>query len=166
MRKILLLSMLAYLISCNNKTSDSDVVTDDTIFIKTDSTKTTFEEPAQFKNLIWSPFFDSAKGDVSLKQQRKVSADTLTVGKLINEINASWDGVKLEFRKISHDTIYVAIPQSNVLTQQMGSSGAYSYMASTTFIFTELKNIRFVNYDFVEGDHLAPGTMKRSDFKK
>ena len=78
---------------------------------------------------------------------------------------ANWEGIKLEFGKISHDTLYVAIPESAVLTQQMGSSGAYSYIASTTFTLTELKDIKFVTYDFEEGDHLSPGTMKRSDFK-
>lgn len=94
-----------------------------------------------------------------------MKADTLTAEKLIREINASWDGIKLEFRKISHDTIYVAIPESIVLTQQMGSSGAFSYMASTTYILTELKHIKFVDFDFLEGDHVAPGTMKRGDFE-
>ena len=31
--------------------------------------------------------------------------------------------------------------------------------------FDILKNIKFVNYNFTEGDHLAPGTFKRADFK-
>ena len=116
--------------------------------------------------MIWSASFDSTKGKVVLKQQRKVNADTLDAQKLITDINTSWDDIKMEFKKISHDTIYVAIPESNTLTQQMGSSGAYNYMSAATFSLTELKNIKFVNYDFVEGDHMAPGTMKRSDFKQ
>ncbi|MBC7887256.1 MAG: hypothetical protein H7Z13_05160 [Ferruginibacter sp.] len=163
MRNILWLSGLVLLFSCNNQASNKDVV-GDTTFIVVDSGKLSMEDPVQFRNLIWLPVFDSVKGDVVLKQQRPVSKDTLTADKLIKEINASWEGVKLEFRKISHDTIYVAIPESTTLTQQMGSTGAFSYMSSTTFILTELKQIKFVNYDFVEGDHLAPGTMKRADF--
>ena len=168
MRKILILSwLITLLLSCNNKEAGDEIVTTstDTTFIKMDSAKPTIENPVQFKNLVWLPVFDSIKGDVVVKQQRKVNADTLTAEKLIKEINNAWDGIRLEFKKISHDTIYVAIPESSVLTQQMGSSGAFSYMSSTTFTLTELKNIRFVNYDFEEGDHLAPGTMKRADFK-
>ena len=157
--------MLLAIISCNNPDSNNDVVSEDTVFIYADSTKLSLEEPIQFKNLIWLPVFDSAKGNVVLKQQRQVNIDTLTAEKLIREINASWDGIKLELRKISNDTMYVAIPESAVLTQQMGSSGAYSYISSTTYILTELKQIKFVDFDFMEGDHLAPGTMKRSDFK-
>lgn len=165
MRYIFLLSVLVSVYSCSDQAADTEVVSSDTTFIKVEGAKPTIEDPVQYKNLVWSAVFDSVKGGVILKQQRQVRADTLTADKLIKEINASWEGIKLEFRKISHDTIYVAIPESSVLTQQMGSSGAYSYVSSTTFTLTELNNIKFVNYNFEEGDHLAPGTMKRADFK-
>ena len=164
MRTIILLSALIFLFSCNNQSSDKDVAAD-TTFITVDSPGSSVENPGRIKNLIWTQVFDSSKGDMRLKKQRQVNPDTLSVDKLISEINSSWDGVKLEFRKISHDTIYVAIPESNVLTNQMGSTGADSYMSSTTFILTELKHVKYVNYDFAEGDHMQPGTMKRSDFK-
>ena len=165
MRNTLIFSMLILFYSCNSDDTNSDTAAGDTTFITEKSTAPSIEAPAQFKNLVWSAIFDSAKGDMVLKQQRQVNADTLTADKLIKEINASWDGIKMELKKISHDTIYVAIPESNVLTQQMGSSGANGYMSSTTFTLTELKNIKFVNYNFAEGDHVAPGTFKRSDFK-
>ncbi len=165
MRKLLLISGFILFVSCNSQDSKKKVIADDSLFLKPDTSRISFEDPIQFKHLIWVPVFDSIRGDVKLKQQRPVKADTLTAEKLIREINASWDGIKLEFRKISHDTIYVAIPESIVLTQQMGSSGAFSYMASTTYILTELKHIKFVDFDFLEGDHVAPGTMKRGDFE-
>lgn len=165
MRNTFFLLMSIFLFSCNSNNSNEDIGTADTTFVTAEAPKSSFENPVPFKNLVWSAVFDSAKGKVVLKQQRPVNADTLTADKLIKEINNSWEGIKLEFRKISHDTIYVAIPQSTVLTQEIGNSGAYSYMSSTTFILTELKNIKFVNYDFLEGDHSAPGTLKRADFK-
>jgi len=164
MRTMLLISGLIFLFSCNNQSSDKDVAAD-TTFITVDSPGTSVENPGLIKNLIWTQVFDSSKGDMILKKQRQVNSDTLSVDKLIHEINSSWDGIKLEFRKISHDTIYVAIPESNVLTNQMGSTGADSYMSSTTFILTELKDVKYVNYDFAEGDHMQPGTRKRADFK-
>ena len=165
MCKKILFPLILFLFSCNNADTD-EAASADTSFIEQDSTLVSNEEnPMQFKNLVWVGIFDSAKQNIELKQQRLVNPDTLSAAKLINEINAAWDGIKLEFRKISHDTLYVAIPESAVLTQQMGSSGAYSYIASTTFTLTELKQIKFVTYDFEEGDHLSPGTMKRADFK-
>jgi len=165
MRKLFIFSGILFMLSCNDNTPDTVVETTDTTFIAMDSGAYTIEEPVTFKNLIWVPVYDSTKGDYSLKQQRKVSPDTLNAEKLIKEINASWDGIKMEFKKISHDTVFVAIPKSEVLTQQMGSSGANSYLFSSTFILTELPKVKFVNYDFREGDHLAPGTFKRTDFK-
>ncbi len=166
MRKLLISFGLIFIFSCNDTTPDLVVETTDTTFVAMDSGSLIIEEPVTFKNLIWVPVYDSAKGSYSMKQQRKVSADTLSAEKLIREINASWNGIKMELKKISHDTVFVAIPKSEVLTQQMGSSGAESYIFSSTFILTELPRMKFVNYDFKEGDHLAPGTYKRTDFKK
>jgi hypothetical protein len=166
MRTNLTILLLLIILSCNNHDTDNEAVNADSSFIEQDSVSPSNEDPIPFKNLVWVSVFDSAKRDIELTQQRMVNPDTLTAAKLINEINVAWDGIKLEFRKISNDTLYVAIPESSVLTQQMGSSGAFSYISSTTFTLTELKHIKFVNYDFVEGDHLSPGTMKRSDFKK
>ena len=165
MRIPLKVYLLIFLFSCNNTTDNNITETKDSTFIVSDSTYGSTEITGKLKNLIWLPIFDSASNDIQLKQQRKVKSDTLTANKLIDEINASWDGNKLVFLRISHDTIYVSIPTSDVLTKQIGSSGAYSYIASTTYSLTELKNIHFVNYDFEEGDHLGPGTMKRTDFK-
>lgn len=167
MRYLKILSGLVFLIySCDSSNTQSDTAKGDTTYLPTEVITTTPEVPVRINNLIWSASYDSANQHVVLKQQRKVNPDTLTAEKIIKEINTSWDDVKLEYRKISHDTIYVAIPQSATLTQGMGSSGAYNYMSSTTFSLTELKNIRFVNFDFVEGDHMSPGTMKRADFKQ
>ena len=166
MRTLLILSGLVFFISCSNSGSSDETSKDDTVYLKTDTIASSMEVPVKINNLIWSAVYDSIKRGVFLKQQRKVNPDTLTAEKVIKDINGSWDDIKLEFRKISHDTLYVAIPESAVLTQQMGSSGAYSYISSATYSLTELKNIKFVNYDFQEGDHLAPGTMQRSDFKQ
>lgn len=158
--------LLIFLLSCNNAADSNTTETKDSTFIQSDSTNGISESTGKLKHLIWLPIFDSASNDIELKQQRKVNSDTLTANELIEEINASWDGIELVFRSISHDTIYVCIPASDVLTKQIGSSGAYSYIASTTYTLTELKNIHFVNYEFEEGDHLGPGTMKRTDFEK
>ena len=166
MRSLLIVYLLVFLFSCNSTADDYTTETKDSIFIQSDSTDGSIEFPGKLKNLIWLPIFDSVSNDILVKQQRKVNSDTLTANKLIEEINASWNGIELVFRRISHDTIYVSIPASDVLTKQIGSSGAYSYISSTTYSLTELKNIQFVNYDFEEGDHLGPGTMKRTDFKK
>ena len=80
-------------------------------------------------------------------------------------INNNYGSIHLDFVKISHDTLYVHIPNSEILTERIGSTGAEMFMAATTFSLTELKGIHFVNYDFVEGEHAAPGVYDRDNFK-
>ena len=166
MRNLLLAFLSLSLFACNHDNSTADAAIEaDTSYITIDSTGSFLEDGPESRHLIWSPMFDSVKGDMVLKKVRQVNADTLEAEKLIQEINSAWDGIRLEFKKISHDTIYVAVPESEKLTGGLGSSGAFSYMSSTTFTLTEIRNIRFVNFEFGEGAHLAPGTMKRSDFE-
>ena len=116
--------------------------------------------------LIWITDYDSLSHRFFLKKQRTLDADTLHAENLVNDINAAWSNIKLVFVKISNDTLYVTIPESNYLTQQMGTAGAQSYISATTYSLTELAGIKYVNYAFEEGDHLAPGIYNREDFKE
>ncbi len=98
----------------------------------------------------------------SILRLQNVNADTLTYSKLIKGINDKYlDKVYLEFVKISYDTIFVKIKNSDYLTQQMGTCGADQYMISTTFTLTELNDLKYVNFDFEYGDHASPGTYSR-----
>lgn len=157
MRQLLILFGFAVLFSCNNNASKENIEEDTTLV------EEEFASPEE--KLLWAPVYDTVTGDFRLQKQRTFKADTLKAEALVSDINDAWENVKLVFKKISNDTIYVAIPDSEFLTQRMGSSGAASYISSTTFILTELPGIRFVNYDFEEGDHLSPGTVERNDFK-
>lgn len=101
----------------------------------------------------------------SILKLRNVNADTLTYSKLIKGINDKYLGkVYLEFVKISQDTIFVTIKNSEFLTQQMGSCGANQYIISTTFTLTELENIKNVSFDFESGDHALPGIYNRESY--
>lgn len=157
MRKsIILLLSVAFIISCNNSASNESP--------SEDSIAEADLLPEE--RLAWITEYDSLKNEFVLKQQRIVNAETLTAQGVIADINATWDSIKIVYRRVSNDTLYVAIPESDFLTQQMGSSGSSEYMASATYNLTELKGIRFVNYDFKEGDHLSPGTFSRDNFKE
>ena len=93
----------------------------------------------------------------------KVNPDTLTPEKLISFINKyrGQGKIILDLLKTSNDTIYVAIKNSTYLTQKMGTTGADDYVSTTVYTLTELKNIKYVNFVFVEGDHARPGTYSR-----
>jgi len=149
---------LFILISCNNDApADNEnmkdtVLTDDAPLFPPD-------------RLLWISDFDTTKNEFYLKQQRTVNPDSLTATSLLNDLNTAWENVKLVLVKTSNDTLYVSIPDSEFLGQQMGSAGAQAYMASTTYNLTELKNIKYVNYDLEAGDHVSPGTYSRKSFE-
>ena len=93
----------------------------------------------------------------------KAYFDRLTAQQLV--ALASTDKVKIELVKIANDTIFVRIPDSFYLSQQMGTTGAKGFISVATFTLTELKGIRYVNFEFTEGDHAVPGTYRRDEFK-
>ena len=158
MRSIFLYTGILFLIACNNEGSQKDIPEDTVIVAE--------ETPASAPDrLLWVSVYDTSKNQFYLKQQRTINTDTLTTASLISDLNAAWENIKLVFVKTSNDTIYVAIPDSKFLGQQMGSAGAQAYMASTTYNLTELKGIRYVNYDMPSGDHISAGIYSRKDFE-
>jgi len=158
--------VITAIFSCNSadkeKNETTEVVTKDTVYDYADSLDKDSALYVKSKSLLWH--VDDAN---SLKLHKPVVAgiDTMSAQGIIQLINNNYDSIHLEFVKISHDTIYVHIPNSEMLSERIGSTGAEMFMAGTTFSLTELKGIHFVNYDFVEGEHAAPGVYDRSYFK-
>ena len=113
---------------------------------------------------IWTYEFNQQTGESEAKQLRPVDTDALTAEAIERIINKSWPGVQIEFIRTSNDTAFISIPDSQVLTQQMGTAGAESFMVSTTYSFTELKGIKHVAFDFEEGDHGVPGVYNRNSW--
>ncbi|MGZ8542169.1 MAG: hypothetical protein ACXWV6_16070 [Chitinophagaceae bacterium] len=159
MRKHLLIIGICLFISCNNETAVEKENMKDTILAEDDSA---LLSPGL---LPWVPDYDTIKNEFYLKQQGKVDPGSLTVTDLIDDLNAEWENIKLVFVKSSNDTLYVSIPDSEYLGQQMGSAGAQAYLASTTYNLTELKGIKYINYNMQSGDHVAPGIYSRKTFE-
>ena len=170
MKKIILFNLIILfaLISCHSDSANDEgpeVITEDTIRDK-------MYEPAAdsavvIKNSpdIWTADFESTTNTFKIHKPTNARPDTLSANRLIASINNNWDAVHLNFMKVSHDTIYVNIPNSEKLTEGLGSTGAENYMATTTFSLTEIKGIKYVNYNFKMGDHASPGVFTREDFK-
>lgn len=113
---------------------------------------------------IWSYVNNPQTNTFELRQVRAVDRNTLTGETVEKIINKSWPRVQIKFIKTSNDTVFIFIPDSKVLTQQMGSAGAESFMTSTTFSLTELNGINYVSFDFEEGDHARPGVYNRKSW--
>ena len=132
-------------ITANNKESDSAL--------------TVISSP-----LIWTVDEQDPENEKMIKPH-DVRLDTFSSVNLVELINKNYPEIHLDLLKVSHDTMYVKIPKSDKLTQQMGSTGAQNYMASATYTLTEFKNVKYVNFNMKEGDHAGPGVFSRVDFK-
>lgn len=113
------------------------------------------------QSLLWH-VVDS--NGLKLKKPVKTGIDTMSVLNVVDLLNNNYDSIHLDYLKTSHDTVYIHIPRSEMLTERLGSTGAQMFLASATYSLTELKGIHFVNFDFIEGDHATPGVYDRSYF--
>jgi hypothetical protein len=151
MKKLLPLLVLGLVvISCNNNANENKEA-------ETDSTAV--DEPRQ----MWAAQHDST-GRLELITIPANEAVDTTVPGVINYLNATFPEIKLVHVKTSNDTVYLHIDDASYLTQRMGSSGPVIYLATAVYNLTEMPSVRFVSFDFEEGDHASPGTFTRETF--
>jgi hypothetical protein len=93
------------------------------------------------------------------------TTDSLSPENVIGFLNKNNPHIRLELVKISTDSIYLKIADAMYLTQQMGSTGPTLYFSEVVYNLTEITGIRYVTFDFEEGDHAGPGTFNRDSFK-
>ena len=139
---LIILSACLVIISCNNK-ADQPGADDDT---------------ATAAELVysWQAVLNDSTGRLEMKKSEAAGPDSLSPALNTN--------VRLELVKTSGDTVYVKIPEAMYLTQQMGSSGPTMYFSEAVYNLTEIPGIKYVNFDFEEGDHASPGTLNRDSF--
>lgn len=115
--------------------------------------------------LLWTVELQKNSQVEKLKKPSENKIESMPVEEITNELNKSFSDIPLQFVKTSHDTAFMKIPDSKRLANEIGSTGAYNYMATVVYNLTEMKNIKFVSFDFIEGDHAVPGIYTREDFK-
>lgn len=164
-KPILILLFGILLFSCNSSSNENDendvpeVVVDSEV-VTEEPTVTVVNRPS-----LWTVEYESSTNKEKLKKPEGANIESLTANELINVLNQNYADVQLKLDRISNDTLYADIPESEKLTQQMGSTGAYNYLASVVYNLTELPNVKYVKLDFAEGDHAMPGVYTREDFK-
>ena len=160
---IITLGLYLLLISCNTAQKDDidKIEADEKSEIGSESSVVFDPSTA-----IWGYDYNPQTEEYELKQLRSVDRNALTGESIENIVNKSWPRIDVKFLKIANDTVFISIPDSQVLTQQMGSAGAMNYLISTTYSFTEIIGVNHVSFDFVEGDHAVPGVYNRNSWDK
>lgn len=166
-RQILYIGLLIVALGCNNAqkkpTHDSNnenVILADTI--KKPRNSMIYDSHAA----LWAYDFDESTNSFKPIKLREFNSDTLTPIAIEKIINRTWPKVQIQYIKTNNDTIVISIPKSEVLTQQMGTTGADQFMFSTTYSFTELTDVNYVKYEFDIGDHANPGVYNRESWNE
>ncbi|MDO8951775.1 MAG: hypothetical protein Q7U86_04065 [Draconibacterium sp.] len=162
-KTILILGFILIIIGCTD-TKQAKPAVDETA--KESDLTDSFENSFVYNEseAIWGIVIDTLTGDEELKQLKPVEKEVLTGEMMEKIINKTWPRVQIKYIGMSNDTAFISIPESEVLTQQMGSAGAESFMVSTVYSFTEIKGIKYVSFDFEFGDHASPGVYNRKSW--
>ncbi|WNJ18138.1 hypothetical protein [Pontibacter sp. G13] len=164
-RQLFCMGLMLAAFGCNNDAQESPHHSNGERVISTDTIREP-EHPPIDDSLaaIWAYDFDESTNDLKIIKLREFKQETLTPLGIENIINSTWPKVQIKYVKTINDTIVISIPQSEVLTQQMGTTGADQFMISTTYSFTELADVNFVKYEFEMGDHASPGVYDRQSW--
>lgn len=71
---------------------------------------------------------------------------------------------RIRLVELRSGTARVEVLDADYLTQRMGTTGAWSWLAAATFTLTEIPGVEAVELLFEEGDHAAPGRYTRARF--
>ncbi len=153
---------MASFMACNTKEKEPENITileQETDSVVVEETKLSFNPES--KLYVWKSSPDYTKTKNPQLSNNMLNADSLIKG--LNELN---ENVLLQKIKISGDTVYTEIKNSQFLTESMGSTGAEMYVADVVLNLTEVPGIKYVNIQLVEGSHMQPGTWAKDNFKK
>ncbi|HET6243768.1 MAG TPA: hypothetical protein VFF35_04530 [Bacteroidia bacterium] len=94
----------------------------------------------------------------------KLKQGYLNVDTLINGLNQTYPNIILNKIKISGDTLFMEIKDSEYLGERIGSNGAFDYLADAVINLTSVNNINFVKIDFDDGSHISPGIWSKREY--
>lgn len=151
-RYLLTLCLVALVVACNNEASNESKAAADA------------EPPQQWfvtdTVIVWDC-------SAEMKEKKKIFApkDSVTVPQaFVNGVNKTYGEIKMQFNRISSDTVYVNIPDAVWLTDRAGNSGAEQYLSFAALNLLETKGVHYVHIDFTAGVHARPATWSRNDF--
>jgi hypothetical protein len=109
---------------------------------------------------------ETASQVVPVKEMPSASPEAMIqeINDRFEALNPEYDPPGLALERMDGDTAVVSLAQANVVTEQMGSTGAQCYFAGVTFSLTSFETIDHVRFEIEEGNHGGPGRYDRADF--
>jgi hypothetical protein len=161
MKRILLLAVITAVVSCNGNKEEANKGSS----IETTEDPATVEPTLQYNpesNLyVWKANFDYTKIQNPALQPAILNTDSLIKG-----LNVRNENVFLQKERISGDTLYTFINDSQYLSNQMGSTGAEVYIADVVLNLTEVPGVKYVAIKMEEGSHAQSGIWSKQNFEQ
>lgn len=162
MKKFILLAVMVAFISCSGNKDEETNISPKT---EENADSTVTEQPASYnpetKLYVWKADYDYTKVQNTSIQPSQLNADSLIKG-----LNELYENVFLQKEKISGDTIYTYIANSEYLSNQMGSTGAEVYIADAVLNLAEVPGVKYVSIKMKEGSHAQSGVYSKQNFEK
>jgi hypothetical protein len=160
-KTILYLSAICVFAACNSDTKN----TGDTSDSAQTNTETKNTQPAQLFDVPWAAILDSTSQEIKMTKTPGINDGDLNLENVTESLNRKYPEILISDTRQKSDTVFVKIKDATYLTQSSGTTGAEIYLAESTYSFTQIPGVSFVNFDFQVGDHASPGTFIRSDFE-
>jgi hypothetical protein len=120
----------------------------------------------EISKLYWYSDFDKKLNIEFLTKGEMLDSLSKSPNELIEILNRRPSKCKIEYQNLIGDTIIIRIINAEILTEQMGTTGADCSMAETIYTLTENDLIKFVRFEMDFGSHASPGVYSRNDYKK
>lgn len=156
------LLLLLLLFSCNNNARKEP--TEKTSLLPPTAGDTTEAVPEivdKGEFYVW----DVNSGTKTKKQNPQLRPNYYNVDTLLMGLNERYPRIRLEKKRLGHDTLYTEIKDAGYLTEQLGSTGAEAYVAQAVLNLTSVKGIRYLRIDFAEGSHASPDVWSAENFR-
>lgn len=160
-KTILYFSAICLFAACNSDTKNTDASNDSSQTVNA----LTPTQPAQLFDVPWAAVLDSTSQKIKMTQTEGVKDEDLNLENVTESLNRKYPEIILSNPVQKNDTVFVKIADANYLTQGAGTMGAEIYLAESTYSFTQIPGVAFVNFNFAVGDHASPGTFTRSNFE-
>lgn len=117
-------------------------------------------------SFYWHTAADTILNKEYLIRGHLIDSISHSPNELIEVLNKRNAKCKLEYINQMGDTIHIRILNDEILSEQMGSTGAFCYLGETVFTLTENDSIEWVKIDLEVGSHASPGIYGRRNFKE
>lgn len=102
--------------------------------------------------------------ELTIMRDSSIHDSILTINRIINGLNSKYPRVQIRFLRQSGDTLYMDVPDANVLGEQMGSAGATAWFADAVINLTSIPGINYVSFQMEPHSHAQSAVISKEQY--